>query len=246
MDDLVRQLRARVDQDSIAQKVRQRAVDFEPSEQNLQALRDAGARAPLLEVVGRARRPTAPAAPTPAGPTSPPPIIKGRTAQLICGPEDSDVPVFAVPDDLGKVATRLRCGSYVTFLERVEAPPGIDKIRMPDGKEGYVGNSYLEAAIATPGKGVSAPVLVYKPEPQYTPEATRDRVSGTVELVIVIDAQGNVTDLQERSQPLGDGLDKSAIDTVRTWRFAPATLNGSPVPVRVLVEIHFGFGLKTP
>jgi TonB family protein len=30
-----------------------------------------------------------------------------------------------------------------------------------------------------------------------------------------------------------------AIETVKTWKFKPATRNGVPVPVRVVVEVTF-------
>jgi TonB family protein len=240
-DEIVQQLRARVDQDWIAQKVRQRAIDFEPGNANLQALRNAGARAPLLETVRTAKRAKPFVAQTPAGPTMAPPLVEGKAATLICEPSDLDVPVFSDPNDLGKIVTRLRCGEHVTFLGRVVAPPGVDRIQYADGKEGFVANSFLESSIATPGGGVTAPSPIYKPDPAYTPEARRDRIEGTVILWIVVDTQGNVSDVHENSEPLGQGLDQSAIDTVKTWKFNPATRDGVPVAVSVRVEVSFHF-----
>jgi TonB family protein len=83
------------------------------------------------------------------------------------------------------------------------------------------------------------PIPVYTPEPDYTPEASKAKLRGVVVLRIMIDESGNVTDVRELSAPLGKGLDESAIKTVRTWRFKPATRNGKPVPVRTKVEISF-------
>ncbi len=248
-DELLQQLTARVDQDWIAQKVRQRGIDFEPGNENLQALRRAGAQAPLLETVRTTQRAKPFVAQTPAGPSGPkmaPPLVEGRTATLICEPSDSDVPVFAVPNDLGKIVARLRCGEHVTFLGRVVAPPGVDKIQYADGKEGFVSNSFLESSIATAADGVTAPSAIYKPDPRYTPEARHNRIEGAVKLWIVVDTQGNVSDIQEISEPLGEGLDKSAIDTVKTWRFNPATRDGVPVAVRVMVEVSFHLYHNTP
>jgi TonB family protein len=37
----------------------------------------------------------------------------------------------------------------------------------------------------------------------------------------------------------GYGLDKKAFQAVAKYRFAPATMNGSPVPVRLSVEVDF-------
>jgi TonB family protein len=90
-----------------------------------------------------------------------------------------------------------------------------------------------------PPEKVTAPIATYKPEPGYTPQARHDKIEGTVVLWIVVDVQGNVTDAREVSKPLGDGLDEKAIGSVKTWKFKPATRNGVPVPVRVVIKIEF-------
>jgi TonB family protein len=88
------------------------------------------------------------------------------------------------------------------------------------------------------GNGITAPIPIYKPEPAYSEEARKAKYQGTVVLWIVVDAQGNVTD-PKVVRPLGLGLDEKALETVRTWKFKPALRNGSPVPVRVIVEVSF-------
>jgi protein TonB len=158
---------------------------------------------------------------------------------LICAPGESGVPVFSVPNDLGKIATHLPCGEPVIFVEKVAVPAGSDKIRYADGQAGYVADAYLETPIATPGGDVTAPSLVYRPDARYTPEARRAGIEGTVKFWIVIDARGKVSDIQQVSPPLGYGLDNSAMEAVKTWRFNPATHDGAPVPVRVGAEVTF-------
>jgi TonB family protein len=88
------------------------------------------------------------------------------------------------------------------------------------------------------GNGISPPIPIYKPEPAYSEEARKAKYQGTVVLWIVVDAQGNVTD-PKVVRPLGLGLDEKALETVRTWKFKPALRNGTPVPVRVIVEVSF-------
>jgi len=83
------------------------------------------------------------------------------------------------------------------------------------------------------------PTAIYKPDAGYTLEARHARIEGTVKLLIAVDAAGNVSDVQESSELLGGGLDKSAMDTVRKWKFIPAKRNGVPVAVRVGVEVTF-------
>ena len=53
---------------------------------------------------------------------------------------------------------------------------------------------------------------VYKPEARYTPANRRAQMEGGA-LPIAIDAQGNVTEVEQTSDPLGEGLDESAAAT---------------------------------
>jgi TonB family protein len=88
------------------------------------------------------------------------------------------------------------------------------------------------------GGEVSAPVAVYSPEPAYSEEARKAKFAGVVLLWIVVDAQGNVRNIQI-AKPLGMGLDEEATKTVGTWKFKPAMRHGVPVPVQVQVEVSF-------
>jgi protein TonB len=238
-EEILQLLGTHMDQNGIAQKVRQRGIDFEPANANLQALRRAGARPLLLESVRTAKRGKPFVARTSPGPSLGPSLVQGKTVALICSSADSDVPVFAEPDNLGKIAARLPCGGQVTFLERLVLPQGVDKIQYADGKEGFVASAYLETPVATPGGDISMPSPIYQPAAGYTPEARHAGIEGVVKLLIVIDATGNVSDVQESSELLGGGLDKSAMDTVRKWKFVPAKRKGIPVAVRVGVEVTF-------
>ena len=60
------------------------------------------------------------------------------------------------------------------------------------------------------GGGVSAPVLIFKVEPEYSEEARKAKFQGTVRLAIVVDENGRVTDVRVL-RPLGLGLDEKAI-----------------------------------
>ncbi|TAM84602.1 MAG: energy transducer TonB [Acidobacteria bacterium] len=93
---------------------------------------------------------------------------------------------------------------------------------------------------ADPGKNgnVTPPRPTYKPEPSYTPEARMARIEGTVVFSVVIDASGRVTD-ESILRPVGLGLDDNAAQTLQTWKFQPATVDGKPVAARVGVEVSF-------
>ena len=96
-------------------------------------------------------------------------------------------------------------------------------------------------AVYRVGKDVTAPVKVYGPDPPYTQEGRQAHLNGQVIMAAVIDAKGNVDSVQEISKPLGKGLDESAMKTLRTWKFKPATREGQPVPVKVKIEITFRY-----
>ena len=96
----------------------------------------------------------------------------------------------------------------------------------------------LPTGVYSVGNGVSAPVPTYKPNPIYSKEALKAKYEGTVVLWVTVDASGTVTDCRV-VKPLGLGLDEKAVETVKTWKFNPATRDGTPVPVRVMVEVSF-------
>jgi TonB family protein len=88
------------------------------------------------------------------------------------------------------------------------------------------------------GGGVSEPIPIYKPEPEYSEEARKAKFQGVVLLEIVIDEQGRTRNARV-AKPLGLGLDEKAIEAVMKWRFRPSLKDGSPVPVRAFVEVNF-------
>jgi TonB family protein len=94
------------------------------------------------------------------------------------------------------------------------------------------------AGVYRVGGGVTAPVLLYRKEPEYTEEARRARVSGTVQLYVEIDPSGNPTNIRVLQGP-GLGLDERAIEAVRTWKFKPGFKDGNPVTVAANISVSF-------
>jgi len=88
------------------------------------------------------------------------------------------------------------------------------------------------------GGNVTAPIPIYKPDPPYSEEARKAKYQGSVIVYIVVDAQGSVAECRV-VKPLGLGLDEKAVDTIKTWKFKPGLKNGTPVPVKMMVEVVF-------
>jgi TonB family protein len=88
------------------------------------------------------------------------------------------------------------------------------------------------------GGGVSAPILVFKTEPQYSEEARKAKLQGTSMLSLQISPEGKVTAVVVTG-PMGMGLDEKAMEAVKRWRFKPAMKLGEPVTVEANIQVNF-------
>jgi TonB family protein len=91
-----------------------------------------------------------------------------------------------------------------------------------------------------PGNGVQLPQPLKEVKPQYTADAMRAKVQGTVLLECVVMPDGSVGSVEiVRSLDSTFGLDQEAIKAAKQWRFRPGTRFGEPVAVLVTIELTF-------
>ncbi len=88
------------------------------------------------------------------------------------------------------------------------------------------------------GGGVTAPVLVYKKEPEYSEEARKAKYQGTVTLYVEVAPNGKAQNIKVLHS-LGLGLDEKAIEAVKQWTFKPGMKDGKPVTVAASIEVNF-------
>jgi TonB family protein len=89
------------------------------------------------------------------------------------------------------------------------------------------------------GRDVTSKARVLsKPEPQYTEEARKNQITGTVVLRAVFSSGGQVTQIRAISG-LPNGLTERAIAAARQIRFVPATKDGRPVSMWMQLEYNF-------
>jgi TonB family protein len=89
------------------------------------------------------------------------------------------------------------------------------------------------------GKEVTSKArLISKPEPQYTEDARKNQVTGTVVLKVVFSSNGSVTNIRTVSG-LPNGLTERAIAAARQIKFVPATKDGHPVSMWMQLEYNF-------
>lgn len=85
-------------------------------------------------------------------------------------------------------------------------------------------------------RNVTPPTVLSRIEPVYSEEARKANLEGTVELSAIIRKDGSIEAIKGL-RGLGLGLDESAIKTLKSWRFRPGREDGSPVDLRVNIEV---------
>jgi len=104
-----------------------------------------------------------------------------------------------------------------------------------DGRGGGTGGGAYK-----PGAGITLPRVLREVKPQYTADAMRAKVQGTVLLECIVMPDGSVGQVKVmRSLDPIYGLDQEAIKAARNWRFSPGLKDGQPVPVIITIELSF-------
>jgi protein TonB len=107
---------------------------------------------------------------------------------------------------------------------------------MGGGRGGGIGSGVGPYVV---GNGVTEPIPIYSPRPNYTEEARKARMEGVLVLQAIIRKDGTVDSFRV-IKGLGYGLDEISINTIATkWKFRPGTLKGVPVDVLANIEVTF-------
>jgi TonB family protein len=120
------------------------------------------------------------------------------------------------------------------------------------GRGGNIGGGDFNAGGGGPGGGggggydkiftgkdvTSKARLISKPEPQYTEDARKNQITGTVVLKVVFSSSGQVTNIRTVSG-LPYGLTERAIAAARQIKFVPATKDGHQVSMWMQLEYNF-------
>ena len=85
---------------------------------------------------------------------------------------------------------------------------------------------------------MSAPKVLFDPDPEFTEEARKAKYQGTVVLWLIVDPSGHTKNIKIQ-RGLGMGLDQQAIDAGKQWKFDPAKKDNQPVAVMMSVEVNF-------
>jgi periplasmic protein TonB len=122
---------------------------------------------------------------------------------------------------------------------------------VPGGSSGGVLGGIIGGAAGLPpppkptapiriGGNVMAAKAISTPSPPYPQIAKMAHVQGTVILHAIIAEDGTIQQLTFESGPAL--LRQAAMETVRTWRYQPTTLNGQAVKVDTTISVVFDLG----
>jgi TonB family protein len=88
------------------------------------------------------------------------------------------------------------------------------------------------------GGAVSVPRQIYAPEPEFSEEARKAKLSGVCTLGLIVGTDGRPSNIRVLKS-LGMGLDEKAMEAVQNWKFEPAMKDLHPVRVEIAVEVDF-------
>lgn len=113
---------------------------------------------------------------------------------------------------------------------------GVGSGRGPGVGPGYGGG--IGGGAYRVGEGVSAPRVIYSPDPEFSEEARKAKFQGTVVLSLIVGPDGKPHDVRVH-RSLGMGLDEKALEAIQRWKFEPGRKDGIAVAVVVNVEVNF-------
>jgi TonB family protein len=87
-------------------------------------------------------------------------------------------------------------------------------------------------------QGLRVPRPYRRLRPEYPESAARAEVEAIVDVLVDVDAAGEVGEVQV-ARWAGFGLDEATIATVKQMHFFPAMKNGTAIPMRVLLRYNF-------
>jgi TonB family protein len=160
-----------------------------------------------------------------------------RTTAEAATPDDATGALFTKLDE--RVRTRYHAVISETF-EREQQERRAHAVARHDGDEASAAEIIdLESADAGELQGrLREPAPYRRLRPVYPETAAQAEAEATVDAEVEIGTDGEVRRV-EIVRWAGFGLDESVVSTIRQLHFRPATLDGTPVAVRVLLRYNF-------
>lgn len=144
---------------------------------------------------------------------------------------------------IGCLAALAICGSHICLAQANSSEKASNPIKVSSAAS--TSNTQIpqtklieKDGVYQVGGPVLPPKLLKAPTPKYTWAAKRAHFEGDCILSTVIDTTGRTREITV-VKAVGFGLEKRAVDALKKYQFAPATLRGHAVAARINVVIKF-------
>lgn len=146
--------------------------------------------------------------------------------------------MFTLPAEPGRGATKVMSAPDPRMSGREVYMMAIQMPNLTSYSGSWLMWYAARTASAVAQAPLAPPVAHRKVDPKYVQAAADEHVQGNVRLACEIDTEGNVSRV-ELLQGVDARLNQTAVEALSKWQFYPATRNGDPVAVDVVVEIPF-------
>ena len=181
------------------------------------------------------------------------PLVDGF---IFCSDRQDSAPVYFSPCH-GSSSGSLACGEKVGVRARrgdmiqISAPPNglprfalvssvsqkSDKFVAFDDDSGLPEMS-APACAHEPEHNVTMPHAIFMPNPEFSEQARKEKIHGTVVVSLTVTVDGTTRDIKV-VKGVGYGLDEKAVAAVSRWKFSPALKDGQPIEKEITVEVAF-------
>jgi len=174
---------------------------------------------------------------------------------VMCSGHDESVPTYFNPCHTHPSGT-LSCGEKVGVISRngdmvrVRPANGFPRFvpssaisqrpdqMVPFGEDSAVPDHGAFNCAQPPERNVTPPRATYSPPPEFSEQARKQKITGTVVLSLTVGADGIPRDIKVE-KGIGYGLDDKAVEAVSRWKFDPALKDGQPIEKQIKVEVSF-------
>jgi TonB family protein len=166
-------------------------------------------------------------------------LVSARTGRLVLWerptvqrdvPEEAEKALLAI---LSSAETRQR---YFVMTRRAQEDEHAERVTAVETVARII--EVMSDGDGETNQEVRAPRPYRRLKPPYPETAALAEVEATVDVLVDIDARGEVGRV-EIARWAGFGLDQSVIDTVKQMHFFPAQREGVSIPMRVLLRYNF-------
>jgi TonB family protein len=166
-------------------------------------------------------------------------LVSARTGRLVLWEmptAQSDTPAQAEKALLAILSSAETRERYFNALHRAQETERAERITAVETGARII--EVMSDDNGDPNQEVRAPRPFRRVKPPYPETAARAEVEATVDVLVDIDARGEVGRV-EVTRWAGYGLDQSVTETVRQMHFFPAMRDGVATPMRVLLRYNF-------